>query len=66
MAPTPNDYRREAVLFEEAARWISLQSEKEELLAAARSLRLRADVMETQLQCSSGPMETGSTPVDTD
>lgn len=46
MVLTPNDCRREAELCEQAALRISLQPDKEELLATAQSLRRRADLME--------------------
>jgi hypothetical protein len=43
---TPDQYRREAELVEQAAALISLLSDKEEMLATARLLRLRADETE--------------------
>ncbi len=49
---TPDECRREAELFEQAAAAISLLSDKEELLTTARSLRLRADVTKSPFDCS--------------
>jgi hypothetical protein len=48
MMLTPDECRREAELSEQAARCVSLQSDREELLAAARSLRQLADEMLAQ------------------
>lgn len=47
---TPDDYRREAALAEQAAAAVSFQPDKESLLATARSLRFRADVAESRLE----------------
>jgi len=60
---TPDHYRREAELVEQAAAAISLQSDKEVLFATARSLRLRADGMEPPFDCSRA--QTGSKRSDT-
>lgn len=57
---TPGHYRREAELVEQAAASISLQSDKEELLATARSLRLRADGMESPFDGSRSSARIGS------
>jgi hypothetical protein len=62
---TPERYRREAELAEQAAASISLQSDKEAMLATARFLRLRADGMEPPFDCSPSSAQTGSKPSDT-
>ena len=46
----PEYYRREAGLMEEAARSITLSTDKESLLAKARALRERADALEASPQ----------------
>ena len=46
--PGPAYYRREADLMDEAARSITLSTDKESLLAKARALRERADVIEAE------------------
>ena len=63
MFMTAHEYRREARLVEQAANVISLQSDKEELLATARSLRLQADAMETQFDGSPNARRTAAKPV---
>jgi len=59
MLPTPNDHRREAEFLEQMAQWISLQSDKQKLLRKAQLLRLRADMMETRIDCSPGSDQIG-------
>ena len=49
MTNAPDDCRREAELFEQSAKCVSLQSDKEELLATAQSLRRSAAMMEAHL-----------------
>ena len=55
-------YRREAELVEQAAAQISLRSDKETLLARARSLRLHAEGAEA---CSPDSGERVSRPAET-
>lgn len=62
MVWTPNACRLEADLFEQAAQWISLQSDKDELLATARSLRSRAEAMESRVNCSAASAPDGAAP----
>ena len=45
---SPEYYRRQADLTDQAARSISLSTDKESLLGQARALRERADVLETE------------------
>lgn len=45
---SPEYYRCLADLTDQAAHWISLSTDKESLLATARALRERADVMEAE------------------
>ena len=54
-------YRREAQLIEQAARCVSLRSDREELLAEARSLRRRAEIVE-QWERATHPTGPGAEP----
>ena len=61
---TPDHYRRQAELVEQAAASISLRSDKEKLLETARALRMRADGMEPPLDGSPSSAQPGSKPSD--
>lgn len=56
---SPDHYRREAMLVEQVAERISLRTDKEELLAEARSLRRRAAELEAR---PDGATDIGQTP----
>jgi len=53
-------YRREALLVEEAAQYVTLLPDREELLAVARSLRQRAEALAVQSEAGHTPMIKGA------